>query len=432
MASLRRAPSVARWIPVIGFALLGATVACGLIAEAAGAELGTATPPLLYRLDPAFALQAVAVAGMLAAGAALAPRLCSDRVCPLAFGACALALGLVLRLGVALARGGGWDSWWAVYSAGEIEAASEYLPALPALDLGLHAFLDRFAELGPSLPVNAVGHPPGLLTVIHLLGVESAPTLAALTIGIGVLSVPLAYVLARQLVGEPRARLATLLYAFAPSAVLHGATSADALYATFALAAAIPLAARGRSRLLGPPALAVASFFSYANLAIGAWATVVRAWRGELRRAIVQALACAAAVVAFYLTLYLLSGFDPIGAVGSAESVYREGVAAGRPYGFWLFGAPAAFLIAAGLPITWYALRALGRRHGAAVALFTVLAVAAVLGFSKGETERIYLYLVPLLCIAAATELPELRMRAVLVALAVQALATELLFSTIW
>jgi len=107
-------------------------------------------------------------------------------------------------------------------------------------------------------------------------------------------------------------------------------------------------------------------------------------------------------------------------------------VASGRPYVFWLFGSPVAFLIAAGLPLAWLALRALGSGHAVAVALFAVIGVSAALGFTKAETERIYLFLVPILCVAAATALPERYVPAVLGALAVQALATETLFWTVW
>lgn len=427
-----RTRTAAELAPPLGFALIAAIVAYGLLAEAAGAELGTASPPMLYRLRPELAPAALGVAALFAAAVALAPRLRSPRCPPLAFGAAALALGLTLRLALALARGGGTDSWFTVFRLGDVEAASEYLPALPALDFGLHAFLDRFAELGTSLPVHVVGHPPGLLSAMHLLGIDSAAGLATLTIGVGALSIPLVYLISRPLLDENRARMATLIYVFAPAAVMHGATSADALFATFALLAAIPLLACGRLRHAGPIALALASFFSYANLAIGAWATLVRALRGDLRRAVTQALACASALVAFYVALYALSGFDPLGTLRAAESVYREGVASGRPYAFWVLGSPAAFLIAGGLPITWYALRALGARREAAVALFAILAVAAVLGFTKAETERIYLFLVPLLCVAAASELPERHLRPVLGLLAAQGLLVEILFHTVW
>jgi hypothetical protein len=61
----------------------------------------------------------------------------------------------------------------------------------------------------------------------------------------------------------------------------------------------------------------------------------------------------------------------------------------------------------------------------------TILA-AAVLGFTKAETERIWLFFVPLACAAAAAAIPAARTRQVLWALAVQAALTQVLFDTIW
>jgi hypothetical protein len=59
-----------------------------------------------------------------------------------------------------------------------------------------------------------------------------------------------------------------------------------------------------------------------------------------------------------------------------------------------------------------------------------VLAIAALAGFTKAETERIWLFLVPYVCLAAA---PLVRRPTLLVAaLAVQAFAYELLFDTLW
>ena len=59
------------------------------------------------------------------------------------------------------------------------------------------------------------------------------------------------------------------------------------------------------------------------------------------------------------------------------------------------------------------------------------MAVSAVGGFTKAETERIWLPFVPLACVAAAA-LPIRRLSSVLLALGAQALAVELLFNTVW
>jgi methylthioxylose transferase len=432
----RRGPEL--WLPA-GVALVAAaTIGYGLAARASGTRLGASLAPFLADWAPAVRTSALPAVVLLAAGVLAAPRLRSASVSPLRFALAALGLGLALRLALGMARRGA-DGLWAVYQLGNHEAASEYLPALPAFEFGTRFFLDTFAEIGTSLPVHAIGHPPGLLVTMHWLGIDTAEGMAALTIGVGALSIPLVYLLARTLLDERRARVATLLYVFAPSAVLYGATSADALYATLAMLAALPLAHAALARhhpagatATGGGALALASFFSYANLAIGAWATLLAAQRAGLRRAARLAIACGLALAASYALLHLATGYDPIGVLRATESVYREGIASRRPYEFWLFGSPVAFLCALGLPIAWFALRSAGARYAPAVALVAVVIVAAVLGFSKAETERIYQFLVPLACVSAAASLPARWLPLTLGALAVQALAIELLLYTVW
>jgi hypothetical protein len=431
LAGARRGARV--WLPAAVFALGAATIAYGLAARAAGVNLGASLAPFLSGWRPRVAWPAIPAAALLAAGVAFAPRLREPRVSVWVFLVATLTLGLGLRVGLGAARG--VEGLWSVYELGKPEAANEYLPALPALDFGPRFFLDTFAEIGTSLPVHAIGHPPGLLLTMHWLEIDDAQSMAALTIVVGAIAIPLTYLLARQLLDERRARTAMLLYVFAPSAVLYGATSADALYATVGLLAALPLAAGERSRWtlsLGAAALAVASFFSYANLAIGAWASLLEERRAGLRRAVVVAAACGVALAVFYVLLHLATGYDPVGVLRATETVYSEGVASRRPYAFWVFGSPVAFLGALGLPIAWFALRSAGAHFAPAVALVAVIAIAALLGFTKAETERIYQFLVPIACVAAAATLPDRWLPLTLVALAVQALATELLVNTVW
>jgi methylthioxylose transferase len=433
--SLRRArigPEL--WLPASVALLVAGTFAYGLAAKASGVRLGASLAPLLSGWSPALRPSAIPAVIVLGAAVAAAPALRSRRVSPWGFALAALGLGLALRLALGFARRGA-EGLYAVYEIGNHEGDSEYLPALPAFEFGTRFFLDTFAEIGASLPVHAIGHPPGLLVLMHWLGIDNAAGLAALTIGVGALSVPLAYLLARVLLDEDRARLATLLYVFAPSAVLYGVTSADALYATVGLLAALPLGLairRPAAAAAGAPAFALASFLSYANLAIGAWAALVAWQRAGLRRALTLAAACAAGLLAFYAALHLATGYDPVGVFHAAETVYREGIASRRPYAFWVLGSPSAFLVALGLPIAWLAVRAAGAGDAVARALLAVLVIAAVLGFTKAETERIYLFLVPLACVAAATALPARRLPLVLGLLAVQALVTELLLYTVW
>jgi hypothetical protein len=125
-------------------------------------------------------------------------------------------------------------------------------------------------------------------------------------------------------------------------------------------------------------------------------------------------------------------GYDPIGTLRATEAVYRHSLAQIRPYWFWVLGSPVAWMVSAGLALTGGWLVAARRRDPAAVALLAVIAIAAVMGFTKAETERIWLPFVPLACAAAATAIPPRWLGAVLAALALQALVTQLLFDTVW
>ena len=397
--------------------------------------LGTATPPFVMVWGPRLHPLAVASMAMAAIAIVLAPRLVVAADRPASFAARVLALALVLGLALNVARAGtrGWDAIFDVRPGGSFEASNEYLPGLPALSYGTRFYLDRFAELVPSLPVNVAGHPPASLLVLHGLGLTTAAGAAALCIGAAALSAPLTYALGRAVGSERDARMAAVLLACSPAALLFGVTSFDAVFATCGLAAAALLAAeRGAVRAAGAVALAAASLFSWALLAVGAWATAL-AWRRRGAPAAAGlAAACAAAWLALNGALAAAYGYDPIGTLRATEHVYRHSVATVRPYAFWVAGSPVAWGVMLGLPIAAAALRSCVRGNHAAVALAVVVVIAAVAGFTKAETERIWLFLVPLACVAAAPAITPRRMTAMFAALVAQALAIEVLFDTIW
>jgi hypothetical protein len=421
---------VRRVLPALVLAFVAAVFAWGLALDADGERLGTPLPPLLFdvhrQIAPPWALLAAA---LLAAGVAAAPRL---RTLPSwAFGLALLGLALATRLAVGAARLGpeGWDEPFHE----SFEAKNEYLPALRALEHGAGWFLDRFAELVPALPIHAAGHPPGLVLALHWLGIDSPGGASALVIAVAAIGVPLTWLLARRLLDEDRARTAGVLAAFASATTLYGVTSADAAFAALGTGTAVLLLSAPRvAALAGAAALAVASFFSYALLAIGAWAALVRLGRDGWRTALAIATACGVALVVFYAALWALTGFELPDVLAATEETYRASVARLRPYWFWVLGSPAAFLAFLGVPVVWYAARAVGERRPEALALAAVLVVSAAGGFTKAETERIWLMYVPLACVAAAAVLPPRRLPLVLALLAVQSLVVELVFGTVW
>ena len=354
------------------------------------------------RLHP-LAVVSVAVAAI---AVVLAPRLVVATDRPASFAARVLALALVLGLALNVARTGtrGWDAIFDLRPGGSFEASNEYLPGLPALSYGTRFYLDRFAELVPSLPVNVAGHPPAPLLVLHALGLTTVARAAALCIGAAALTAPLTYALGRALGSERDARVAAVLVACSPAMLLFGVTSFDAVFATCGLAAAALLAAERRAvRAAGAVALGAASLFSWALLAVGAWATVL-AWRRRGPPAAVGlAAACAAAclVAQRRARRRLRLRPDRHAAGHRARLSPQRGFGASiRVLGHRLTGGMGRHARVADRRRRAALVGA--TRNDAAVALAVVVIVAAVAGFTKAETERIWLFLVPLACVAAA------------------------------
>ncbi len=268
---------------------------------------------------------------------------------------------MAARLALAALRSGP-HAWDAVFGT-STEAGNEYLPALGALHhLGTRAFLDHFAEIAPTLPIHPSAHPPGLLLLTDWLGIDSAAGFAVLVIAAGIAAVPITYAAARRLeLGDGRARLAATLLAFSPAAMLYGVASADALFATAGIAAVALLVGRSAaSRIAGAIVMALASFLSWALLALAALTALLVWMREGFVRAAALAAAIGAALLVFYAALWAVSGYDPIGTVHAANQAYDLGISNVRPWAYWLFGSPTAFFVVCGLPIAWYGARALG------------------------------------------------------------------------
>jgi hypothetical protein len=403
-----------------------ATVAIGL--ALGRGRLGVATPPFVAdwapKLDPLAAVSVV----VLAAGCVAAPLLLELRPGAFVVSVWGLALALGLALNVARLGTAGWSAVFDLRRGGE--AVNEYLPGLPAIGYGVRFYLDRFAELVPSQPVNVAGHPPGPLLLVHALGIRSAAGLAALCIGAGSLTAPLTYALARALQPDRTARIAALLVAFSPVVLLDGVTSFDYVFAALGTGAAALLVRRRAPA--GAAALAVATLFSWALFGVAAWAALVVALRDGARAALVVALGCGAAIVGLAALMAGVWGYDPIGTLRATAAVYDNSIASMRPYPYWGFGSAVAWGVMLGPPIAAAALRSVVRRDEAALALASVVAVAALGGFTKAETERIWLFLVPFACVAAAPVLASRPLRRALALLAVQALLFQALFATVW
>jgi hypothetical protein len=384
----------------------------------------------------------VALAVALAA-AALVVVLFRSGVCSGVRVAASAGLLLVLALAVAALDGGpaGWRAPLAF--TGEYPHGVGQVGDIPS-------FLGEFPERLGSLPSHAAGHPAGVM-VLYALGARVWPGLdgaALLTVAIGCLGVlPVAGLAADEL-GENGRRWALALWVLTPMTVLYTATSADAVFAV-ALAGAALAAHRGlvhRSwawTLGGGALLWVGSMLTYAAALVLVFLLVRAA--GRLRHAPGWVLGWAAGTAATVLglagLLWLATGYDPVAAVRATHAAYQAAPgSAGRPYLPWLVGDPIAFGGMLGIPL----FAALVARGVAVVrqrawtsfdaAVLACLLAASSWGFSRGEVERIFLFLVPLAMVPVVRQLLRWRARlpAVAALLVAQTLAVELLFYTRW
>ena len=402
-------------------------IVAALVSFSGAFALGGASAPLfLERLaHPLEGDVAAAVAVTLAAVAIglLALRLPARLAAPGLF-----ALGLVTRLALNQAQRGTYE-WHRPFVRGF--GKREYPGAFPLVDHDPLRFIDRFAELvpTPAMPVHPSGHPVGATLLAwgldQLTGGLDGLGLSVIVLGAAGAWPVLA--LARRLCDERTARIAALLWVLAPSTLIYGATSLDGAFVTIAAAAAWAVVAR---RFAVAAVLAALAFLcSYALALAPLWGAFVLGRRGLVR----AALWCTGGSLGLLALMAVVLGYDPVGALQNTFDAYQRGIGGRRPYAYWTFGGPAAFLLALGPGLAALTLAAIDRALPGARPLALCILLAAASGVMEAEVERIWQFMVPVAAIAAA---PLVRSRALLTGVLVlgvaQAIALELLFDTTW
>jgi methylthioxylose transferase len=427
----QRSAASARVGTLVGIAMVG-LVAATTVYGVSSRRLGAGLPPFFLWVHPRvsawLAPAIVVVAGSLVA----AGRLMGAERHRFMLGSAVLAL--TARLAVNMIRFGP-PEWARPFIS--VERRQEYPTAIRPYGAHPLAFVGRFAHLVPHLAVHPAGHPPGptlIAITLARIGLAGPWPLALLLIGVGSLAAPLTYLAARELGCAQRdARVAALVWTFAPASMIESVTSMDAVFCTLGIGT-IVLLVRGR-RVIAGVAVWACSFMSYSLAAAPVWALMVIAGRRSFRDALGLAVACAVAVVGIDVALHVWLGFDPIAAFQATQRRYLHGpgtLATRRPIAFWIFGDLAAFLAGLGLPLVIAFGRALVDRRLEALALLAISVAGAASGYSKGEVERIWLFMVPLAAIATACIVGRWPLRFVLALLAAQAVAVECVFATVW
>jgi hypothetical protein len=299
---------------------------------------------------------------------------------------------------------------------------NEYLHDLPRInDPGSFlATFTHFIAFGPGVDGTVVwtthvaAHPPLttlLFWALNRIGLSGGLWAGALCIAVGSAASVAVPVTIQELGASGAARRAVPFAALFPGAVWM-AISADGLFAgvaTGGLALLImgagrrhPLLAWGGGFLLG-----MAIFLSYGHLLFGIIVITACAVIGYQRgwRETLAAVLMAGGGVIMIAAAHLALGFNWLTGLHQLRVRYYQGIAAQRPYGYFVWANIAAWLVSCSPLLVVGIVRAIGVlgrwRHDAwstdrVLALLGLSGVLAALladlsGLSKAETERIWL-----------------------------------------
>jgi hypothetical protein len=327
------------------------------------------------------------------------------------------------------------DSWQTPFNR-----PSDYMRLATTID-SPREFLRTFTDQAPSYPIHVKGHPPGATLFFWALDRAGAGGAgwAGLAVVVAWAAAVVAVVVAlAALAGRERARRAAPFVALSPAAVWAG-FSADAMFAgVIAVGIALVVVAtgqRGRGAVLiagaGGAVIGLALHLTYGVVPLLAIPSVVIVARRRF-----DLVAPCAAGAAIVTGLFVVSGFWWLDGLAVTHQQYWDGVAARRPWPYYLLaGNPSAFALATGpAAAASVGLVRPARERGIALLALSALgavAIANVSGLSKGEVERIWLPFVPWVLTAAAL-LPVERVRLWLAAQGFAAIALQALLRSTW
>jgi len=377
----------------------------------------------------------------------------------------ALAFVLALNVSTAMVRGGA-PAVPRPFTRIEPGAKAEYFADVDRVQPSWTAFLRDYPKLAPTLSLHSSAHPPGPIIYLWLVarcfghGIVAAAVSAI--IGTALSLYPFA-LLARTILGRTATAYAIALYAVTPSLVLFGATCMDGVFVFFPLLATYFFHRSWKERplvfsILTGLALSAAMFFTFMTVCVGFVFTLeallaVR-YPALFRRVSLNLVWAGLTFVVAHCVLRLATGYDILRAFAAAQKLtasYRTEMYADLWHYLDVSAANlSAFLLGIGLittALTWRPLReaySAWRDRKPTDLLFGGFALGvALLAFSTifvGETERVWMFLVPLALLPAARHL-ELHQSAnpgsparwmVLTLAFAQTLATESLLDTLW
>jgi len=303
---------------------------------------------------------------------------------------------------------------------------SEYFSDVAPVN-GIGSFLHGYVQNREHYSIHTRTHPPGAVLFLYLVsrlfgpGIVPAAWAAVVTTATGI--VPF-YLLTRRVAGDRVARLAIALYPVAPSLVLFGATSMDGVFLVPLLWSAYFLerAITQRGLIFAIAAgitLTISLMFSYVTVCIAAMMLIYAILEVLGHPNLIGRIAASFAITAILIVGLLgmichLTGFNYLACLQASRSYDHYSMQTfSLSFGRYLdisFSNLFAFLIGVGLPalVLWgrETIESLNRRTNAD--RFNIALVISVLFFSFArlfthETERVWLFFIPLALIAPAS-----------------------------
>jgi Dolichyl-phosphate-mannose-protein mannosyltransferase len=303
---------------------------------------------------------------------------------------------------------------------GPFAVAGNYWSQVPVVErLGPRAFDVAYPHLFRFIyPLShAATHPPGALLLLwamsRLTGGDIRIVCLLVTL-IGCLGAVPTYFVAREEYGETTARAAALLFVCCPGILIYSAATMDAVFVTLTavtLVAAVR-APRSSAWALGAGALfTLAVCFTFAAfilVPVLSGIGILALMKHAARTIALRGLMFLAGAIGGMLILRIVLSIDLIPifrSVAQAQAHFDK--FSGRHYRYWVWADVAAFLFSAGLGHTALWVGEIGarwrdRRLGLETVLLVTLVLCAVSGLFRGETDRIWLVFVPLLCATGA------------------------------
>jgi hypothetical protein len=407
--------------------------------------------PLYAFPIPLFRAQAIVFVGLALLFVSASERLCDpSRVGKKMFAFLLATSALFLPLALFLVR----QDFGRLGSQFEIYRADEFLDDARHID-SLSAFLAGYVERMPSLSLHGAHFPPGHAVLLYVVG--KAFGFGTLPAGIAVLACfAVGVLVCWQAIGERcpgrAGRQAALLLLACPSMLDFACTSMDAVFLLFAA-----LALRAGLRALEPGAsvpsaigagalLLLATFFSFSALPLGLVLLLYAAFTGVHQpvKTLARLAWIGAAYAAAALSLFGATGFPIWRCLFAArraglELMARAAGADPRSMApqFW-YGNITAFSIGAGVALL-VALTARWRVRSLCAdpwtpAVLVTLAAMTFGGMYFMETERVWLFVLPWIALAAVTAgaFEARSLRLLLFAGLAQALAMEIGLFTLW